>query len=441
MIPIVAIIGRPNVGKSTLFNRLAGANLAIVHDAPGVTRDRHYGEAEVYGREITLIDTGGFEPDSKESIGHGIARHVRAAIDEADLIVCVLDANGLHEQDRAAVQLLRRAEKPVVYAANKVDNDRLMHESNELFQLGVPDLIHISALHGRGTHELLQRISTRLPAGETDRDREEPTDGAPRLALIGRPNAGKSSLFNRLAQSERSLVDAAPGTTRDPVDTVVSFQGREFLLVDTAGIRRRARVHDGVEAASVIRSIRAIAGAEAVVLMCDASEGIAEQDARLLGLCVEKKRAILVGMNKMDLLSKKQQAEVMERARTTLHFAPWAPLLPLSAKTGRGVSELMSEVFTAVAAFRQRVPTSQLNRFFEQVLERHAPPTRGGRAPRIYYVTQAKSAPPVFVAMSNAPEHIAASYRRFVQNQIRKTFGFHAVPVIVEYRKRSSNRH
>jgi GTP-binding protein len=211
-------------------------------------------------------------------------------------------------------------------------------------------------------------------------------------------------------------------------------------LVDTAGIRRRARVHDGVEAASVIRSIRSIPGAEVVVLMCDASEGIAEQDARLLGLCVEKKRAIIVALNKMDLLSKRQQAEAHEKAKTALHFAPWAPVLSLSAKSGQGVPELMSEVLTAVAAFRKRVSTAELNRFFKQVLERHAPPTRSGRAPRIYYVTQAKAAPPVFVAMSNAPEHIAASYRRFVQNQIRKTFQFHAVPLIVEYRKRTRNR-
>ncbi len=435
MMPLVAVVGRPNVGKSTLFNRLAGRRLAIVHDAPGVTRDRHYAPAHVHGRDLLLVDTGGFDPESDDPMGQGIARQVQVAIEEADAIICVLDGSApASAPDREAVDLLRRSGKPVIYAGNKLDNSARELEASELYALGIPSFIPISALHGRGLGELEQALVAALPAPSPE---TETDDAVPKVTLIGRPNAGKSSLINRLAGVERALVDHRPGTTRDPIDTRIEFEGQRYLIVDTAGIRRRSRVDRGVEAISVMSSIRAMERANVVVLMCDAAEKVAEQDARLLGLCAERGRGIVVGLNKLDLLSSKEQKRALEGARDELRFAPWAPIVPLSAKTGHGVSELMRRVSAVYAEFGRRVSTGELNRFFEEVLERRTPPTSGGRAPRVYYITQAETAPPVFVAMSNAPDNIAESYKRFVTNQIRAAFGFEGVPVLVRYRQRA----
>ncbi len=437
MTPIVAIVGRPNVGKSTLFNRLTGKRLAIVHDAPGVTRDRHYSDAHLQGRDLTLVDTGGFDPTTDDPMGQGIARHVRAAIAEADVVICVLDGSGPPtDADREAVRLLRRSDKPVIYAANKADSERRALESTELYELGIDRLIPISALHGRGTAELEAALRDALPPVAEPEPEAEPSD-LPRVALLGRPNAGKSSLFNRLTGSERSLVDARPGTTRDPVDSVVTFEDRTFVLVDTAGVRRKPKVDRGVESASVIRALRMVERAEVVVLMVDASEGLAEQDARLLGLCMDRGRAIVIGLNKADLLDKQQKKRARQDAEDAVRFAGFAPLVELSAKNGRGVKALLDAVFKARDEFYRRVTTGELNRFFEQVLAVRPPPTKGGRAPRIYYITQAQTGPPVFVAKTNAPAQIDKSYQRFVINQIRKSFGFESVPIRVVYRQRT----
>lgn len=439
MTPLVAIVGRPNVGKSTLFNRLARQRLAIVHDAPGVTRDRHYADAHIQGRDITLVDTGGFDPQTDDPMGQGIARHVKAAIAEAHMVVCVLDGSAPPTAaDADAVNLLRRSDKPVVYAANKVDGESREALTAELYALGIDELVPVSALHGRNIGKLEAAIVQHLPAPIPEEPEEEEEEALLRVALVGRPNAGKSSLFNRLAGAERSLVDSRPGTTRDPIDSIVEYAGRRYLMVDTAGIRRKARVSRGVEAESVMRSIKAVERAHVVVLMCDVTEGIAEQDARLLGLCAERGRAIVVGLNKADLLPPRELTSRIEEARHTLDFARWAPILGLSAETGHGVRKLMDRVQLAGEEMQRRVGTSELNRFFEQVLSQRPPPTKGGRAPRIYYITQTGVRPPTFVAFSNAPENIAESYKRFVVNQIRKQFGFDAVPVRVFYRKRGS---
>ncbi|MEZ4224109.1 MAG: ribosome biogenesis GTPase Der [Polyangiaceae bacterium] len=434
MRPIVAIIGRPNVGKSTLFNRFVGKRLAIVHDEPGVTRDRHYADAHIAGRDVVVVDTGGFDPDSDDPMRMGIARHVQAAIAEADVVLCVLDTTASVPADQQAVDLLRRSDKPVLYLANKADTAELEAASSTLYELGVPELFAVSGLHGRGLADVEVALGKVLPPPEpapAPRD-----DGLTRVALLGRPNAGKSSLFNRLSGGEKSLVDSRPGTTRDPIDSLVEHGGRRFVLVDTAGVRRRSKVDEGVEAASVLRAIRSIERAEVVVLLVDASEGIAEQDARLLGLCVDRMRAVIIGMNKMDELTPKQQKEVLADARHATRFAGFAPVLGLSAKTGKGVGALVEHVARAAEQFKKRVPTAELNRFFEQVLAERPPPTRGGRAPRIYYVTQVQTSPPVFAAMSNAPANIDKSYKRFVTNQLRKAFGFEAVPLLVHYRKK-----
>lgn len=438
---IVALVGRPNTGKSTLFNRLVGSKTAIVHDEPGVTRDRHYADVVSRGRRYTLVDTGGFDPESDDPMRQGIKRQIDVAIAEADVIVCVLEATAtVMPKDHAELDLLRRSKKPVIYIANKSDSARLEAEATELYRLGMDRLIHVSALHGRGVGDLEDAIAAALPPAPAEETQPSEGEDAPlRVAVIGRPNAGKSSLVNRLAGEERMLVDDRPGTTRDPIDTLVTRDGKTYLLIDTAGIRRKSKVakqDDVVEAVSVLHAIRSIDRCEVVLLMCDASEGVAEQDAKILGLAVDRGRAIVIGLNKIDKLDKKALGRADELARDKLSFAPWAPLAHISAQTGRGLSGLLSTVARVGEAFRKRVGTSELNRFFEQVLETHPPPTHGGRAPRLFYITQAETSPPLFVIMASDPSKIHFSYQRYVTNQIRKAFGFEGAPVRVKYKER-----
>jgi GTPase len=450
-LPIVAIVGRPNVGKSTLFNRLAGDKLAIVHDEPGVTRDRHYADVQLNGRSLSLVDTGGFEPSDSDSIAQGIARHVREAVEEADVVLCIFDGRLPPTQaDAAMVSMLRQLDKPVVYVANRMDNKALVAEATELYALGI-EALHISALHGRGMSELAESLIEKLPPAppaavedefepfedeEGEPGEDDAAERIPRVALIGRPNAGKSSLFNRLLGVERALVDPTPGTTRDAIDTTIEFEGKTYTIVDTAGIRRRPKVESGVEAASVMRALRALGRADVAVVLCDAVGGFAEQDARLLGLVNERARAVVVGMNKADLLSSAELAKATQDARDQLHFAQWVPVMPLSTKTGRGVKELMQRVTKSYQEYSTRIGTSALNRFLEDLVARHPPPISGLKSPRLFYMTQAAASPPVFVVMASAPEAISTSYRRFLMNQIRKTFGFDSVPVVVRYRNR-----
>jgi GTP-binding protein len=474
--PIVAIVGRPNVGKSTLFNRLARARLAIVDDSPGVTRDRLYAETSAHGKRYAVVDTGGFDPQDEDPMKAGIATHVRAAIAEADVILFVGDATtGPNDADRAAVALLRKSRKPVIYAANKADSQRVDAEAFEFYRLGLDRVHPVSALHGRGIGELETALVSALPAvadalaqresaGNDDEEQldDEPpdpvaalerrrnedaaperrrneTEETPQVALVGRPNAGKSSLLNRVLGEDRVLVDPRPGTTRDAVDAFVTRNGKRYVFIDTAGIRRKAKVAkegSSVESLSVLSSIRAVERAHVVVALCDAEEGVAEQDAKILGLAEERGRAMVVALSKMDLLSKSELGKAEEDARDKLTFLPYVPIVRTSASTGRGVSDLFATIDRVHAAWLLRVPTGALNRFFEQVLDRHPPPTMGGRAPRLYYVTQAEVAPPTFVVMTNAPEAIHFSYRRYVVNQLRQHFGFEGTPVRVLYRAR-----
>jgi len=436
---LVAIVGRPNVGKSTLFNRLVGHREAIVHDEAGVTRDRHYADAWSLGRTYTVVDTGGFDPESDDPMRQGITRQVQVAIEEADLIVCVFDAvHGPTESDRQAVDLLRKSRRPVLYAANKADSERGVLEANELYSLGVEPIHAISALHGRGFTELEQALVEALPPA-SDRTAAPADEDVARVAVVGRPNAGKSSLVNRLAGEARALVDTRPGTTRDPINTMIERIGHRFLLVDTAGIRRRSRVtknRDAVEVVSVLRAMRSMQEAEVVVLLCDAAVGVAEQDAKILGLATERGRAVVVALNKMDQLTRAELADAEQKARDKLTFAPWAPFVFTSALTGRGTQSMLRKVLKVRDNFRRRVPTAELNRFFETVLETHPPPTQGGKAPRFYYVTQADTAPPLFVIMCSAPEAVHFSYQRYVKNQLRRHFDFEGVAIRVAYRKR-----
>jgi GTP-binding protein len=446
--PIVAVVGRPNVGKSSLFNRLVGKPLAIVHDEPGVTRDRHYADVWALGRWYVLIDTGGFERETDDPMGARIRQQVELAVSEADVVVCVLDAQtGAIEDDRQAVSMLRKAGKPVVYAANKADSKGAESETADFYRLGIDKVFPISALHGRGIGELEAAIVAALPpadpvpAPEVEDEGEEASRPAraTRVALVGRPNAGKSSLLNRIVGEERVLVDERPGTTRDAIDFEFEKDGKKLVLVDTAGIRRKGKVaKEGsqLEGASVFQAIRAMERCDVAVLLCDGDAGVAEQDAKVLGLAVDRGRAVVIGVNKVDLLDAAARKGLEEKTRDKLSFAPWSPIVPLSAKTGRGVGTLLATVQRVADAFRSRVSTGELNRFFERTLMTHPPPTVGNRAPRLFFITQAETAPPLFVVMTNEPEHIHFSYQRYLTNQLRKEFGFEGVPLRVVYKKR-----
>lgn len=431
--PLVAIVGRPNVGKSTLFNRLAGQRIAIVEDIPGVTRDRHYADAFVLGREFVLIDTGGFDPDSDDPMKAGITSQVLLALEECDLVICVVDAvvDPL-PADREAVALLRDAGKPVIFVANKADSQQKSHEAVSYYELGLNKIMPISALHGRGIGDLEEAIANQLPEVVEE---SGPDLDVPRVAIIGRPNAGKSSLVNQFCGEERQIVDDRPGTTVDSVDTLIERDGKRLILIDTAGIRRKRSVQRrGIEALSVLHAIRSIERSDVVVLMIDAEAGVGEQDAKIAGLAHDRGRALILALNKVDLLSREAQKKAMDRTREILAFVPWAPLVTVSALKGSGVSALLGRIEDAVTEHSKRITTAELNRFFEEVLERHPPPTMHHRAVRLYYITQVTAAPPTFVIMTNEPKGVHFSYQRYVVNQIRKRFGFRGTPIRVRYR-------
>jgi GTP-binding protein len=432
--PIVAIVGRPNVGKSALFNRLAGAKVAIVEDMPGVTRDRLYAEALVLGRPYVLIDTGGFDPGSEDPLTQNIALQVRLALEEADVVICVLDATEAPlPSDREAVALLRESEIPVLHVANKADNNSIAQSAMDLYTLGIDTLRPVSALHGHGIGDLEDALVALFPDPVEDSGTEEDVK-IDRIAIVGRPNAGKSSLINRLVGEARQIVDDRPGTTVDSVDTEFLYDGEPIILIDTAGIRRKRSVEEGLEALAVMQALRAIERSNVVVLMIDAQQGASEQDARLAGLSIERGRALVIALNKTDLLDDDGRKQALQQAKDTFAFASWAPIQFVSVQSGRGVKKVMSAVRESAAAHKKRVTTSEVNRFFEEVLERHPPPTMDSRSVRLYYVTQVQAAPPTFVIQSNYPDRVHFSYRRYVVNQLRERFGFVGTPIRVMYR-------
>lgn len=437
--PMVAIVGRPNVGKSTLFNKLARQRIAIVEDIPGVTRDRHYADAFALGKEFILIDTGGFDPESDDPMKEGIATQVKLALEECDLVVCVFDGSEeLIGADREAVRLLRGAGKPVLYVANKADNQALAHQSNSVYELGVDHVYPVSALHSRGVGDLEEAIARALPEPE---EAVRVDLEVPRVAIIGRPNAGKSSLVNQLMGEERQLVDDRPGTTVDSIDTLVERGGHRAILIDTAGIRRKSKVRKiSVEALSVYKAIRAMERSDVVVVMIDAEQGVGEQDAKVAGLAVDRGCALVLGLNKIDKLKGPEIKAAAERAREVLAFAPWAPMVHLSATRGRGVEKLLATVMAVDKEHKRRVSTAEINRFFEEILDRHPPPTMKNRAVRLYYVTQAMIAPPTFIVVTNHPKYVHFSYQRYVVNQIRQRFGFEGTPIRMKYRGKDSDK-
>ncbi len=441
--PIVAIVGRPNVGKSTLFNKLVGERRAIVEDEPGTTRDRLYGEAEWHGREFTIVDTAGILPGEENDATASMAEIVRAtraqaqlAIDEADAILFLVDVKeGITAADEEVAELLRQTSKPVIIGANKADSLARAQNAVEFWNLGLSEPIPISGYHGTGTGDLLDALYEALPPFEEDPEDEY----ALKIAIVGRPNVGKSSLLNRLLGTERVVVSDIPGTTRDTIDTVVEFNGEKILLIDTAGIRRRGRIDQGIEKYSVLRALRAVERADVALLMIDATEGVTSQDAHVAGMVLEAHKGIAVLVNKWDALEK--DAETFDQwtnhVRAALHFVPYAPLLFISAKTGQRVEKILELALQINAERNTRISTSKLNTILRDAVRVHPPSSiHKGAHLRIFYATQAQVAPPVFLFFSNAPEEIHFSYKRYLENRIREEYPFVGTPIILVFKSR-----
>ena len=439
-LPIVSLVGRPNVGKSSLFNRLVGGQPALVEDMPGVTRDRRYGVCEWVGARFRLTDTGGLDPGASGILGAMRSQTLRS-VDEAAVLILVLDVKeGITPVDEEVAQLLRRTGKPVLVAANKVDSATREPSMAEVFRLGFDQVFAVSAAHGRGVGELLDATvaalggaaSPALPVEKGDHlAAEKEGDSAPiRLAFVGKPNVGKSSLVNRLLGEERVLVHDQPGTTRDPIDTPFTWQGREFVLVDTAGLRRRRAIDTLTEAVSAKMARDQLARADVVALVIDAQDGATAEDAKLASFIEESGRAALIVVNKGDLIRRAEIDGRVAAVREELGFMAWAPVVVTSAVTGRGAGEIPKITSEVFGQWCRRVPTSELNKHFEEIVARRPPPAGpGGSYVRLYYITQAQTSPPSFFVSANYPKAVGLPYRRYLTNQLRNIYGFEGSPL------------
>jgi GTPase len=435
-VPVVAVVGRPNVGKSTLVNRILGRRQAVVEDIPGVTRDRIAYDALWNGRQFTVVDTGGWEPDAKDRAA-AIARQAEVAVSTSDVVLFVVDTTvGPTDVDEAAVKMLRASRKPVILVANKADNANIELEATSLWSLGLGEPFPISALHGRGAGDLLDAILDRLP--EAPRIVEDKPRGPRRVALVGRPNVGKSSLLNRLSGEERVVVDSVAGTTVDPVDSLVTVGGEIWQFVDTAGLRKRAGQASGTEYFASLRTQGAIEAAEVVIVLLDSSEVISEQDQRLLSMVVEAGRALVIAFNKWDLVDADRRWYLDKEIERELKRIPWAARINVSAKTGRAVDKLAPALRGALASWERRIPTGQLNQWLTALVQATPHPVRGGKAPRVLFATQAGIAPPKFVVFSTGP--LDAGYVRFIERKLREEFGFEGSPIDISVRTRREER-
>ena len=434
--PVVAVVGRPNVGKSTLVNRIIGRREAVVQDVPGVTRDRVSYDAQWNGRQFVVVDTGGWAPDAK-GMAAQIAEQAELAIAAADAVLFVVDATvGTQDVDEAVVQVLRRSKKPVVLAANKVDDQRTEAEAATMWNLGLGEPYPVSALHGRGSGDLLDAILDALPKAPRE---GEPTERGPRrVALVGRPNVGKSSLLNKLARQQRVVVDNVAGTTVDPVDELVEVDGEVYRFIDTAGIRKRVKEASGHEYYASLRTHGAIDRAEVCVVVVDASEPVSEQDLRILTSVEEAGRALVIAFNKWDLTDEERRRYLdREIERDLVQFA-WAGHVNISAETGRHVDRLGPAIREALQGWETRISTGKLNAFLGRIVAAHPHPVRGGKQPRILFGTQAQTAPPTFVLFTSG--QIEPGYLRFVERRLREEFGFVGTPVHVQVRAREKRR-
>ncbi len=434
---IVAIVGRPNVGKSTLFNRLTGRRKAIVDDHSGVTRDRHYGVSDWNGMEFTVIDTGGFVPDSTDIFEKAIREQVHIAMEEASVLLFVVDAiSEIHPLDQEFANILRRTKKPVIMVVNKVDNDTLRFQSSTFYQLGFDELFDISSASGAGTGELLDKVVEEL---KELKPFEDTTSHLPKIAIVGRPNVGKSSFINALIGEERNIVTDIAGTTRDSIDTVYNAYGKELVLVDTAGIRKKSKVHENIEFYSVMRSVKALENSDVVVILLDAELGMESQDLNLFWLAHRQGKGIVVLVNKWDLVEKQtnthRDVEDFIREKT----APFVdyPIMFISALNKQRIFQAMETIMKVHDNMTVKISTNKLNNYLLPIIETTPPPSRKGKFVRIKYITQLPTKKVCFALFCNLPQYVAESYTRFLENQLREEFDFNGIPITLFFRKKS----
>ncbi len=434
--PVVAIIGRQNVGKSTLLNRLAGKQIAIIEDLPGTTRDRVLTTISWQGRDFTLVDTGGLEPEPENSIALGVKSQADTAVNEADVIIFMVDVrDGVTPLDMDIADMLRRTSKPVILTVNKADNSKFEDAAVEFYELGIGEPLPISAHHGRGTADLLDRIISLLPAQHPT----EKEDESIKVAIVGRPNVGKSALLNALLGEPRVIVDDTPGTTRDAIDTLLDFKGQNMLLIDTAGIKRRGRQGTGVDKYSVIRSLRAIDRSDIALLVVDASEPFTAQDVHIGGYIRQMSKGIILIVNKWDLAPDKNKNEWNKYIRSQLNFVPYAPVIYTSAKYGQGVNKIMPQIHEVYQERLKRLSTATVNNVVQQAVAAHNLPRIGRKRLKILYATQADVNPPTFVFFINDKKLIHFSYQRYLENKLRQTFGFTGTPLRLVFKTRGES--
>lgn len=428
--PVVAIVGRPNVGKSTLFNRIIGRNFAVVDDMPGVTRDRNYVEAEWMGKHFLLVDTGGFEPVTGDTMYDKMREQTTLAVEEADFILFLMDGKeGLLPADIEVSLRLRASSKPVLYVLNKVDGERHEGFILDFYRLGIERLYPISARHGKGFSDLMDALGNLLP--ETPQIAEEQVVEIPRIAIIGRPNVGKSSFVNALMGEDRMIVSPVAGTTRDAVDSIYTYYGKQYVLVDTAGIRSRGKIGHGVEKFSVLRALKGIDRADVALILIDAAEGITEQDERIVGLAHEAGKGIILVLNKWDLVTDKEEGykRFMTSVQLRLKFADYASVITISAVTRQRITKVFEEIDKLEKEISRRVPTAELNHVLTHLVAHHEPPLYRAKRVKYYYATQVGIKPPTFVVFVNYPKGVHFSYLRYIENNLRQAFGFHGTPV------------
>jgi len=441
MSSVIAIIGRPNVGKSVLFNRMIGRRDAIVHDAPGITRDRHYAEGDWFGKKFTVVDTGGLVPESDEPMEAAIEQQARLAVSEADVILLVTDVRtGITPLDQKAAEVVRRAGKQVIVVANKVDSGAQENHAYEFSALGLGEPVMISALKGRNTGDLMDLLAERMPEPAPAVEAE---DGAIKVAIVGKPNVGKSSLVNAIVGRDIAIVSDVPGTTRDSVDTQITRQGVKYNLIDTAGLRRRAKISSDVEFYSFTRTMRSIARCDVAVLLVDAVDGLATQEQRIVSQVDEAGKGLVIAFNKWDLVDRTEHPTeaYTQTAREYLRFADYAPILFVSAETRRGVTQIMQKTRHVHEMRSLRVSTGELNRVVERITAYYPPPSApNGRATRILYCTQVQNAPPTFVFFVNNADAVPDSYKRYLSNRLRDAFVFEGSPIRVLIRGREGKQ-
>ncbi len=436
---IVAVVGRPNVGKSTFFNRVIRKREAIVDDLPGVTRDRKYALAEWAGCEFILVDTGGYFPGTRDRIGQEVLKQVEMTLAEADVILFLTDARaGVSALDEEIARILQRHDKPVILAANKVDNERIELALSDFYALGLGDPQPLSAANGRQVGDLLDRVVEAIPEHKRKPYEEPGEEDVLHLAIVGKPNVGKSSLVNALLGEERNIVTDIPGTTRDAIDTRIRYFGEEIVLVDTAGLRRRTKIRDQVEYYSTVRTLEAIRRCDVAVVLIDATEGLTDQDLRIINEAVRLNKGIIIAANKWDLVKKDSHTarEVEKQIRESLHALRYIPILFISALKRQRIHKVLELAKRVHEARSQRISTSQLNRFLQEILARYSPPSMDKKEVKINYMTQVKSRPPVFALFANHPDAIKNNYRQYIENQFRAQFDFPGVPLTFVFKRK-----